>query len=79
MGEGPSNDQAKRKQHLNAVEQIARQALIEERRKRAATRIKILDDAIRNPSIPGVALTVAITTGVVALAEVCNSTNVSHL
>ena len=73
IGEGPTNDRAEQRRLRDAEKQTALQTRIEERQKRAAARKKDLDGAIRKPSIPGVALTVAITTGVVALAEVRHS------
>lgn len=74
-GQGPS-DRQERRRLRDAAEQTARQARREERRRRAEEKQKALDDAfsaVRKPSTPGLAFTVAITAGVVALAEVRQS------
>lgn len=71
-GQG-SSDRQERRRLRDAAEHTAQQARREERRKRADAKQKVLDGAVRKASTPGLAFTVAITTGVVALAEVCLS------
>ena len=67
-GQGPSDRE--NRQARNEAEQAARHAHREERRRRNDARFKIVDGAVRKPSTPGLAFTVAVTAGVFALAEV---------
>ena len=73
-GEGPS-DRRESRRLRNVAEEAARVARRQERQKRADARQRVEDGAARKASMPGLAFTIAITAGVVKVAEVCQLLN----
>ena len=76
---GP-NDRQERRRLRDAAEEANQQARKAERKKRAEEKQRALVEkqralagAVRRSSTPGLAVTVAITAGVLAVAEVCQS------
>ena len=67
-GEQP-RDRRERRRQRQAEEKAAREARRAERKRRAVENQKALDGAVRKPSTPGLAFTVAIASGVMAAAE----------